>query len=49
MRLRPLHPRFGVEIMGVDVRTVTAEGLYPKIRAAFEAHSLLLFQVSSPA
>lgn len=44
MRLRPLHPRFGVEVLGVDVRAATAEALYPEIRAAFEAHSLLLFR-----
>ncbi len=44
MRLRPLHARFGVEVQGVDVRKVTAGGQYPEIRAAFEAHSLLLFR-----
>lgn len=44
MRLRPLHPRFGVEIAGVDVRAVTAKNLYPEIRSAFETHSLLLFR-----
>ncbi len=44
MKLRPLHPRFGVEVQGVDVRTVTADRLYPEIRAAFEEHSLLLFR-----
>src|SRR5262245_55871844 len=42
--MTPLHPRFGVEIDGIDLRTVTAESGYPEIREAFEAHSLLLFR-----
>lgn len=41
---RPLHPDFGVEIQGVDLKEATAEKLYPEIRAAFEEHSLLLFR-----
>ena len=41
---RPLHPKFGVEIQGVDLRSVTADGLYPEIRDAFETHSALLFR-----
>jgi alpha-ketoglutarate-dependent 2,4-dichlorophenoxyacetate dioxygenase len=40
----PLHPRFGIEIRDVDLRLVTATKGYPDIRAAFEAHSLLLFR-----
>ena len=40
----PLHPRFGVEVHGVDLRRVTAEEGYPAIRRAFETHSLLLFR-----
>ena len=40
----PLHPRFGIEIHGIDLRQVTASEGYPDIRAAFEAHSLLLFR-----
>jgi len=44
VRTTPLHPRFGVEIYGVDLRAVTAEKGYPEIREAFEAHSLLLFR-----
>ena len=43
-RLTPLHPRFGVEIHGVDLSRVTATDGYPEIRQAFEAHSLLLFR-----
>jgi len=44
MRTTSLHPRFGVEAHGVDLRRVTAESGYPEIRAAFEEHSLLLFR-----
>ena len=44
MQLTPLHPEFGVEVHGVDLRRVTADSGYGDIRAAFEAHSLLLFR-----
>jgi alpha-ketoglutarate-dependent 2,4-dichlorophenoxyacetate dioxygenase len=44
MDLRPLHPDFGVEVTGVDLRDATADHLYPGIRDAFERHSLLLFR-----
>jgi len=44
MELVPLNDSFGVEIVGVDPRNVTPEHLYPEIRAAFEAQSLLLFR-----
>ncbi len=44
MKTSPLHPRFGVEIAGVDLREVTATCHYPEIRALFEQHSLLLFR-----
>ncbi len=44
MRLTPLHPLFGVEVHDVDLRTVNQTSGYPDIRAAFEAHSLLLFR-----
>ncbi len=44
MRTTPLHPDFGVEIHGVDLRTVTRAEGYPEIRDAFDAHSLLLFR-----
>jgi len=42
--LRSLHDQFGVEVKGIDLRTVTETRGYPQIRAAFEAHSLLLFR-----
>jgi alpha-ketoglutarate-dependent 2,4-dichlorophenoxyacetate dioxygenase len=44
MRTRPLHPDFGVEVLDVDLRTVTATEGYPEIRDLFERHSLLLFK-----
>lgn len=44
MRMTPLHQDFGMEVDGVDLRRVTAETGYAEIRAAFEAHSLLLFR-----
>jgi alpha-ketoglutarate-dependent 2,4-dichlorophenoxyacetate dioxygenase len=44
MRVRQLHPSFGVEVDDVDLRRVTATDGYAAIRAAFEAHSLLLFR-----
>lgn len=47
LRTRPLHPRFGVEVLDVDMRDVTADHLYPELRALFEEHSLLLFRGQS--
>lgn len=47
MKHLPLHPKFGVEIEGVDLRDVTADHLYPEIRHAFEEHSALLFRNQS--
>lgn len=44
MKTTPLHPEFGVEIHGIDLRDATATHLYPEIRAAFEDHSLLLLR-----
>lgn len=43
----PLHRDFGVEIHDVDLRDATRSSLYPEIRAAFEAHSVLLFRNQS--
>jgi alpha-ketoglutarate-dependent 2,4-dichlorophenoxyacetate dioxygenase len=47
MRLTPLHPLFGVEIHGVDLREVRRASGYREIRDAFEEHSLLLFRGQS--
>ncbi|MEM7744712.1 MAG: TauD/TfdA family dioxygenase [Pseudomonadota bacterium] len=44
MQTTPLHPDFGVEIHGIDLKTVSADHLYPQIRDAFDRHSLLLFR-----
>lgn len=40
----PLTPAFGVDVTGVDLNTVTADHLFPDIRALFEEHSALLFR-----
>ena len=40
----PLHPSFGVEVNGIELRAVTAESGYRELRALFERHSLLLFR-----
>lgn len=44
MDVTPLHPRFGVEIGGVNIADVTAGNHYSEIRELFERHSLLLFR-----
>ena len=43
MQTEPLHPHFGRIVKDVDLRDVTADHLFPEIRAAFETHSALLF------
>ena len=42
--LIPLSPTFGVEVRGIDLMDVTAEHLFPIVRALFEEHSALLFR-----
>ncbi|TNF65142.1 MAG: TauD/TfdA family dioxygenase [Rhodobacteraceae bacterium] len=42
--LIPLTPTFGVEVKGLDLMEVTAENLFPELRALFEEHSALLFR-----
>ena len=42
LQTRPLHPLFGVEIIGVDVRRVAAE-VFTALVGAFNEHSVLLF------
>ena len=41
---RALHPRFGVEVLGVELSQVGEDSFFPEIRAAFEDHSALLFR-----
>ena len=43
LQMRPLHPSFGMEIAGVDVRRVDADA-FREIAAAFDDHSVLLFR-----
>ncbi len=47
MRTTRLHDDFGVELPDVDLRIVTAEVIYPELRALFEEHSVLLFRDQS--
>ena len=47
LQVNSLHQRYGVEVHNVDLRKVTAIAGYPKIRAAFEKHSVLLFRNQS--
>ncbi len=41
---RPLTPRFGVEVSGLDLGDPATDALFPHIRALFEEHSALLFR-----
>src|SRR5262245_40691769 len=43
LRTRPLHPLFGVEVIGVDVRRV-ADDVFAALVEAFNEHSVLLFR-----
>jgi alpha-ketoglutarate-dependent 2,4-dichlorophenoxyacetate dioxygenase len=43
LQTRPLHPLFGVEVVGVDVRRV-ADDVFAGLVKAFNEHSLLLFR-----
>ncbi len=42
--LTPLNPTFGVEVHGLNLMDVSADHLFPEIRALFEEHSALLFR-----
>ena len=45
MDLLPIGPGFGVEVKGVSLLdVVSSEAAYRQVRAAFEAHSVLLFR-----
>jgi alpha-ketoglutarate-dependent 2,4-dichlorophenoxyacetate dioxygenase len=43
LSIRPLHPAFGAEVVGVDVRRL-ADPVFAEIAAAFEEHSVVLFR-----
>ncbi|MEZ5923659.1 MAG: TauD/TfdA family dioxygenase [Hyphomicrobiaceae bacterium] len=49
MQTRALHSEFGVEVEGVDLRSLRADSGYPAIRDLFERHSLLYFPRQSLA
>ena len=42
LQLQPVHPLFGVEVSGVDVRHLD-DAAFGRVRAAFEEHSVLVF------
>jgi len=44
LKTRKLHPLYGVEILGVDVAKPVGDATFAEIRAALDAHSLLLFR-----
>lgn len=41
---RPLHPRFGVEVVGAELTRPLPDDAFSEIREAFETHSLLAFR-----
>jgi len=41
---RSLHPDFGVEIEDLDLREIDPDTDFPRVREAFESHSVLLFR-----
>ena len=44
MKTTPLHRDFGVEVHGLDLKSVSAADGYPELRRLFDRHSLLLFR-----
>ncbi|MFT6582573.1 MAG: alpha-ketoglutarate-dependent 2,4-dichlorophenoxyacetate dioxygenase [Alphaproteobacteria bacterium] len=46
--LRPLNPRFGVEVMGADISGALSDSEYGEILDAFETYSVLLFRGPLP-
>lgn len=44
IQTKPLTPVFGVEVSGINLMDVSAENLFPQLRALFEEHSALLFR-----
>ncbi|MEJ6501452.1 MAG: TauD/TfdA family dioxygenase [Rhodobacterales bacterium] len=44
LRTKPLSPRFGVEVLDIDLATVDFLDVFPAIRACFEHQSALLFR-----
>lgn len=48
MRLRPLHPEFGVEVLGIDPRVSLPDAQIEALRAAYDAHHMLLLRNEAP-
>jgi alpha-ketoglutarate-dependent taurine dioxygenase len=44
MRFRPLHPDFGVEVIGFDVQNGGTPDEVAELRLAYDEHSMLLFR-----
>ena len=44
IKTKPLHDHFGVDVLDIDLAAVTADHLFPEIRALFEMHSMVLFR-----
>jgi taurine dioxygenase len=44
MRFRPLHPDFGVEVIGFDVQNGGTPEEVAELRRAYDAHTMLLFR-----
>lgn len=44
MRLRPLHPDLGVEVIGFDVQSGGSAGEIAELRALYDEHGMLLFR-----
>ena len=43
LQMRRLHPGFGVELSGVDLRQPLDDGTWAHVWEAFNEHSLLVF------
>jgi alpha-ketoglutarate-dependent 2,4-dichlorophenoxyacetate dioxygenase len=44
LETRPLHPAFGVEVLGVDLARDPLDEIYPALRDLFERHSAVLLR-----
>ena len=42
--VRPLHPRFGCEIVGITLEQATGESIFAKVHEAFLDYELILFR-----
>ncbi|MGD8477733.1 MAG: TauD/TfdA family dioxygenase, partial [Burkholderiales bacterium] len=44
LKLRPLHPLFGAEIIGLDLRQPLDDETFAEVLDAFNTYSVLLFR-----